>query len=279
MVARNASLRHPKLPYLHLTHNQDHMVAHPTGEPNQFSSCPKCSRFHNYITLPTTLSIIFLTCSMLCSCTQTHAQSVSRLLGMCDRTIICRLYQKLCARVRLWKSILVPCMKSTMSTLQCRFLCYSIMSHARLFLYYHASMSTPRNSVVSCPLRFLAKLPKPTENRHVCFDYVHRKIEILSYWSMQCTNQHECVGFLLIWTAFSSSEGCDTTEFKVYGGPPIFTKAFTVVSHSSIRSRMNAWQIQTAQTVSMWYIYTSYLHPASMQLAWGGGRAPEPASK
>ena len=41
------------------------------------------------------------------------------------------------------------------------------MSHARLFLYYHASMSTPRNSVVSCPLRFLAKLPKPTENRHV----------------------------------------------------------------------------------------------------------------
>jgi hypothetical protein len=40
----------------------------------------------------------------------------------------------------------------------------------------------------------------------MCFDYVHREIEIMLYWSMQCTNQQECVGFLLIWTAFSSSE-------------------------------------------------------------------------
>ena len=56
---------------------------------------------------------------------------------------------ELCVCVQLWEIVRVPHMKSSISTLQCCTLCYSIMSHATLILYYHTSMLTLHTSLIS----------------------------------------------------------------------------------------------------------------------------------
>ena len=61
----------------------------------------------------------------------------------------CPIVHKLCACVQLWEIIHVPCMKSSISRLQCCTLYYSIMPHATLILYYHASMLAIWNSIIS----------------------------------------------------------------------------------------------------------------------------------
>ena len=50
--------------------------------------------------------------------------------------------------MQLWEVIHVPHMKPLMSTSQHCTLCDSIMSHATLSIYYHASMSTLHNSII-----------------------------------------------------------------------------------------------------------------------------------
>ena len=66
----------------------------------------------------------------------------------------CPIVHKLCVCVQLWEIIHVPCMRSSISRTQCCTLCYSIMSHATLILYYHAPMLTLHNSIISCALWF-----------------------------------------------------------------------------------------------------------------------------
>ena len=61
----------------------------------------------------------------------------------------CPIVHKLCVCVQLWEIIHVPCMKSSISRLQCCTLYYSIMPHATLILYYHASMLAIWNSIIS----------------------------------------------------------------------------------------------------------------------------------
>jgi hypothetical protein len=56
---------------------------------------------------------------------------------------------ELCVCVQLWEIIHVPCTKSSISTLQCCTLCYSILSHATLILCYYASILSQQNSVNS----------------------------------------------------------------------------------------------------------------------------------
>ena len=82
----NASLLHPKIPYLHLTQNQDHPVAHPPKNLTNFHHLPSFvgpqlyhSPHHPLHNLPDLLCVGVLH--------QTLVQSVSQLLGPPDRTI------------------------------------------------------------------------------------------------------------------------------------------------------------------------------------------------
>ena len=117
-----------------------------TIEPNQFSLFMK---FCRSIILPTILFIIFPICSMLGSCTKVLYRVLSQLLRLLNYTIICPIVHKCCICVQLWEIIHIPCMKSSISTLQCCTSCYSIMSYATLILYYYASMLTLQNFVRS----------------------------------------------------------------------------------------------------------------------------------
>ena len=59
---------------------------------------------------------------------------------------------ELCIYVQLWEIIHVPCMKSSILSLQFCNLCYSKMSHGTLILYYQSSMLTLQTFVTSCAL-------------------------------------------------------------------------------------------------------------------------------
>ena len=77
-----------------------------------------------------------------------------RMICTCNRRIIGTLCScnnpRYIERFLGWEIIHVPCMKSSISTFQCYTLCYSIMLHATLILYYYGSMLTRQNSIISC---------------------------------------------------------------------------------------------------------------------------------
>ena len=138
----NAPLIYPKLPYLHLNHNRDHPVVHPLENLTHFHHLQYFVDPQLYHS-PTALYIIFLICSLLGS----RIKVMYKLfLDFLDCPIVPSA-SRMCATLREIKRI--SWTKPSIPTWQYYTLCNSILSHATLILYYHASMLTLQNSVIS----------------------------------------------------------------------------------------------------------------------------------
>ena len=119
------SLLRSKFSQLHLTQNQDDPVVHPPENLTNFHHLRSLvdPQLYHSPHHPLHNLCLFASCEGLAprSCTKWF-------FDFLDSPIV----HKLCKRVQLWEIIHVPCMKSSISIIQCCTLYHSITSHATL---------------------------------------------------------------------------------------------------------------------------------------------------